>query len=264
MHIRIASGRAFTEADLENASPVAIVSASMAAKYWPGADPLGRRLRDTGQSDAPWVTVVGVADDILHDWYVGRNSPMLYRPYAQDPARDVALAVRTSTPAAALSHVHAVVRSVDSTRPLNDVMPMSEVIDERLTGPRQVAHIMAGLASLALLLAAIGLYGVVGYSVSQRTHEIGLRVVLGASRSDVLRLVLGQAARLTLVGLAVGMTLALGTAGLAEAVTFGMAPFDPVWLIALALVVAAISLIAAYAPARRAMTIHPVIALRHE
>jgi putative ABC transport system permease protein len=141
---------------------------------------------------------------------------------------------------------------------------MNEVIDERLTGPRQVARMMAGLAGLALLLAILGLYGVVGYSVTQRTHEIGLRVVLGASRSDVLRLVLGQASRLTLVGLAVGTALALGTSGLAEAVTFGIAPFDPVWLVALALIVAAISLVAAYAPARRAMTIHPVIALRHE
>jgi putative ABC transport system permease protein len=264
MRIRMASGRSFTEADHESAAPVAIVSASMAAKYWPGADPLGRRLRDAGQPDAPWVTVVGVVDDILHDWYVGRNSPMVYRPYEQDPARDFALTVRTHAPSAALSRVQAVVRSVDPTRPLNDVMSMSEVIDERLTGPRQVAHMMAGLAGLALLLAAMGLYGVVGYSVSQRTHEIGLRVVLGASRIDVLRLVVGQAARLTLVGLAVGTVLALGTTGVAEAVTFGIAPFDPVWLVALALVVAAIGLIAAYAPARRAMAIHPAIALRHE
>ena len=264
MRIRMVSGRSFAEADVESATPVAIVSASMATKYWPGADPIGRRLRDAGQPDAPWVTVVGVADDILHDWYVGRNSAMVYRPYAQDPARDVALTVRTSAPAAALSRVQAVIRSVDSTRPLNDVMRMNDVIDERLTGPRQVARMMAGLAGLALLLAILGLYGVVGYSVTQRTHEIGLRVVLGASRSDVLRLVLGQASRLTLVGLAVGTALALGTSGVAEAVTFGIAPFDPVWLIALALGVAAISLVAAYAPARRAMTIHPAIALRHE
>jgi putative ABC transport system permease protein len=264
MRVRVLRGRSFTEADTERAAPVAIVSASMAAKYWPGSNPIGRGVRDAGSPGAPWAMVVGVADDIVHDWYVGGNAATLYRPYQQDPSRDLAIAVRTHEPAAALSHVRAVVHGIDPARPLNDVMPMREVIEERLTAPRQVAQIMAGVGTLALLLAAMGLYGVVGYSVSQRTHEIGLRVALGASQSDVLRLVVGQASRLTLIGLAIGAVLTLGTTGVARAVTFGIAPFDPRWLVAMALFVAAIGLAASYAPARRALAIPPVIALRHD
>lgn len=264
MRIRILRGRAFTEADLDNAAPVAIVSTSMAEKYWPGSDPIGRGVRDAKASAAPWASVIGVVDDVVHDWYVGGNTATLYRPYQQDPPRDFALAVRTRESAAALLHVAAVIHALDPARPLNDVMPMREVIQERLTAPRQVAHIMAAVGGLALLLATMGLYGIVGYSVSQRTHEIGLRVALGASRRDVLRLVVGQASGLTLIGLAIGAVLTLGTTGMARAVTFGIAPFDARWLVAMALFVAAIGLAAAYAPARRALAIPPVIALRDE
>jgi predicted permease len=264
MRIGILRGRAFTDADVERAAPVAIVSASMAAKYWPGADPIGRGLRDSSVPGAPWIHVVGVANDILDNWYVGGDAPMLYRPYEQDPARDFALTVRTSDAAAALSRVRALVQAIDPARPLNDVMPMREVIEERLTGPRQVAHIMAALGALALLLAVMGLYGVVGYSVSQRTHEIGLRVVLGATQRDVLKLLVGQACQMTLVGLVIGALMTLGTTGVARAVTFGIAPFDPMWLLVLGVVVAAIGLVAAYVPARRALAIPPVIALRHD
>jgi predicted permease len=251
MRIPIVRGRAFTLADVERAAPVAIVSASMAVKYWPGSDPIGRGLRDATLPGAPWVRVVGIAGDILDNWYVGVDAPLLYRPYNQDPARDFALTVRTSDAAAALARVRAAIQGIDPARPLNDVMPMREVIEERSTGPRQVALIMAVLAALALLLAVIGLYGVVGYSVSQRTHEIGLRVVLGASQRDVLKLVVGQACQLTLIGVA-------------RAVTFGIAPFDPMWLVTLAVFVAAIGLAAAYVPARRALAIPAVIALRQE
>jgi putative ABC transport system permease protein len=264
MRIRILKGRAFTDLDADRAAPVAIVSASMAAKYWPGADPIGRGLRDSSVPGAPWIRIVGVANDILDNWYVGGSVPMLYRPYEQDPARDFALTIRTSDAAAALARVRTLIQGIDPARPLNDVMPMREVIEERLTGPRQVAVIMAALGALALLLAVIGLYGVVGYSVSQRTHEIGLRMVLGATQRDVLKLVVGQASRLTLIGLAIGALITLGTTGVARAVTFGIAPFDPRWLVALALIIAAIGLAAAYVPARRALGIPPVIALRHE
>jgi putative ABC transport system permease protein len=264
MRIRLLRGRHFTGADQEHAPPVAIVSASMAEKYWPESDPIGRHFRDPSLPDSPWVSIVGIADDILHDWYVGGNAPTIYRPYEQDPVREFALTVRTGDPAAALSLVRAVVHSIDPARPLNDVMPMRDVIEQRLVGPRQVAHIMAALGGLALLLAAMGLYGLVAHNVSQRTHEIGLRVVLGASRRDVLRLVLGQGSRLMLTGMVVGGVLTFGTAGVARAVTFGIAPLEPLIVIALALFIAAIGLLAAYAPARRAISIPPIIALRHE
>lgn len=178
--------------------------------------------------------------------------------------RDFALVLRTSAPSAALDRVRTVIRRLDPQRPLNDVMSMSEVIEERLTGPRLVAGLLAALGGLALLLAVVGLYGVIGYSVSQRTHEIGLRVMLGAKRRDVVRLVVGQAARLTVVGIGTGAVLAFALAGLSETVVFGIAPFDAAWLAAVAFFVALIGLAAAYAPARRALAIHPAVALRQD
>jgi predicted permease len=265
MGIRVAAGRQFSVDDRAGTQPVAIVSRSMAESFWPGLDALGQHLRNAEVPDAPSVTIVGVVDDVIQDWFWGRNMPTLYRPYAQEPVRDFAIAVRTEgDPAAATGALSAAIHAVDSTRPLLDVRTMDQIIRERMAAPLQVATLMAVLGALALVLAAVGLYGVIAYLVSQRTHEIGLRLALGASRRDIFRLVFAQAAEVTLAGVATGAALAAISARLLEAALQGIVSLDFRFLIAAVSVVAAVAVCAAYIPARRALGIDPAIALRNE
>ena len=268
MQIRLLRGRGFTDADRDHAEPVAIVSQSMADRYWPGADPIGRHVRyptESRQSNGPWITVVGVSDEVIHDWVYARRAPTVYRPYAQEPSRDLALAIRTlGDPATLAPEIRRAIHALDPDRPIFDVRSMEQVLRERLTGPRLVSAMMATLSGLAMALAAMGLYGVIACLVSQRTHEIGLRIVLGARRLDVLRLVVGHSLRLTATGVILGALLALATSRVWGSMLFGIASFDLGVFIGLTVGVAATGLVAAYLPARRALRIEPVIALRSE
>jgi putative ABC transport system permease protein len=262
MRIPIQRGRAFTAADREGSAPVAIVSESMAKKYWPGEDALGRRLRI---GKGPWITIVGISGDIIQDWFNRRNKPTLYRPIAQVPSDYFGIVVRvTGDPAAAAGPVRKALLTVDPTQPVFELMTMRVQLHERTIGLQYLAVIMAVCAVLALLLAVVGLYAVMAYMVAQRKHEIGVRLALGASPRDVVRLTVSQAARLTTIGAAIGFGLSLALGRLMQAGLVGIATNENQVSIAFAVILIGSALLAGYLPARRAAAIDPLVALRTE
>jgi putative ABC transport system permease protein len=265
MGIRLVGGRAFDGGDRAETTPVGIVSRSMADRFWPGQDPVGGRVRYEDQPGSPWITVVGVAGNVIEDWYWGRDQLTLYRPYAQEPPETIALVVRThGNPAAATTALRHAVRSVDSSRPILDVATMRQVLADRLNGPRTVSFILGTLGALALVLSALGLYSVISFLVSQRTHEIGLRLALGATPAEILRSVLVETARLGAAGLAVGAALAVGLTRMSGGFFAGIAASGYPLILVLAATVGAMTIVAGFWPARRAATIEPSIALRQQ
>jgi len=264
MQIPVVRGRGFTTADRQDTAAVAIVSESMARKYWPaGEDPIGRRIRlGSGEN---WVTVVGVCGDVIQDWFMRRNAPTVYRPYTQAPSDFFGVMVRTSgDPASAAGAVRQALLRVDPNQPVFDLMTMRRSLHERTIGLQYLAAIMGTFAILALVLAAVGLYAVIAYLVAQRRHEIGLRIALGATARDVLRLTVGQAFRLTVLGTAIGLALSVALARLMETALLGIATSDATVFGAFAAVLMAVALTAGYLPARRATAIDPMVALRAE
>jgi putative ABC transport system permease protein len=260
MQIPIARGRAFTGADRDGSAPVAIVSESMAQKYWPGEDPIGRRLRVTR---GPWMTVVGICGDIIQDWFARRNVPTLYRAFEQAPSGYFSIVVRTAgDPASLGAPVREALLRVDSSQPVFEMMTMTRQLHERTIGLQYLAGVMGVFAGISLLLAAVGLYAVMSYMLAQRTQEIGIRMALGASRSDVMRLSVGDALKLTGLGAVLGAALSLATNRLMEAGLLGVATGSARVLAAFAAVLMLTALAAAYLPARRAASLDPNAALR--
>jgi putative ABC transport system permease protein len=262
MQTPITSGRAFTDQDRETTAPVAIVSDALARKYWPNEDPVGKRLRIGTE---PWMTVVGTCGDHIHAWFGRRNYPTLYRPYRQAPSQTMALAVRASgDPAALASAARAAVRAVDPDQPVFDLQSMRQSLHDRTIGLQYIGAIMFVFGALALVLAIVGVYGVMAYMVAQRTHEIGVRMALGATRRDVLRLTVGQTGTLTAIGVGLGVVLSVMLGRFIEAALFGLASNDVRITGGLAAVLVTSALVAGYFPARRAASIDPTVALRGE
>ncbi len=260
MRLPIKEGRAFTSADREDTAPVAIVSESMARKYWPGENPLGRRVRVQG---GEWMTIVGVCGDLIHDWFDRRNAPTLYRPFVQEPVGEFAITVRTAgDPDALAPQVRRALLAIDPVQPVFDLMTMRMALKERTIGLQYLAAVMTVFAALALILAIVGLYAVMAYMVAQRTHEIGVRIALGAAPTDVVRLTVGQAARLTSIGTAIGLALSVVLSRLMEAGMLGIASGDARVSFLFAAVLVGSALLAGYIPARRAAMIDPIVALR--
>jgi putative ABC transport system permease protein len=255
-------GRSFTTADRPGAQDVVVVSRSLAQRYWPDANPLGRRLKlGTG----PWLTVVGVCGDVIHDWFARRNYPTAYRPYVQAPTEYVSLLVRTTgEPATLAAEARAAVRAVDPGQPVFDLMTMRNALQERTLGLQYIAAVMAVFGGLALVLAAGGVYSVIAFFVAQRTHEIGVRMALGATARDVLRLTITQTLRLAAIGIALGVVLSILLGRLMEAGLVGAAVSDVRIVISFAALLALAALGAGYIPARRAAAVDPISALRAE
>jgi putative ABC transport system permease protein len=262
LRIPIKQGRGFTAADREDGAPVAIVSESMAKKFWPERSAIGQRLR---AGDGPWMTVVGVSGDIIQDWFNRRNVPTMYRPMAQVPTDYFGIAVRTAgDPLTVAGAVRQALLRVDATQPVFEMMPMRQVLHERTIGLQYLSAIMTVFGGLALFLAVVGLYAVIAYLVAQRRHEIGLRIALGASRADVIRLTVGQALKLTLLGGGIGLAISIGVTRVLEQVMLGIATGDVRVLAVFGGVLIGAALFAGYVPARRAAAIDPMIALRAE
>ena len=262
LQIPIRSGRGFTDGDREDTQPVAIVTESLARRHWPNADPIGKRIK---AGTGPWLTVVGVSGDVIHDWFGRRNYPTLYRPFRQAPTSNMALVVKTSRdPSTLAADAQAAVRAVDPAQPVFDLRSMRKALQEKTIGLQYVGAVMLAFGGLALLLAVIGVYGVMAYMVTQRTHEIGVRMALGATRRDVLRLTVGQTGRLTAVGAGVGIVLSFLLSRLIEAGLLGVASSDARITAGLAAILIASALAAGYLPARRAASIDPTVALRGE
>jgi len=266
--VTLIKGRLIEESDRAGSLPVVVISEELAHEAWPGEDPLGKRIkRVRADQNFPWMTVIGVVKDVKEDLFNYRvNRPVWYVPYAQvENNFPVNLIVRTnSDPTNLAAAVREAVHRIDPDQPISDVMTMNENLSGVLVTERFGAILMSVLAASGLLLAALGLYGVMAYSVSQRTAEIGLRVALGAQRAHVLQLVLGQGVKLTLLGVAIGLTAAWGLSRLLVSLLFGVSATDPATFASISLLLVSIALLACFLPARRALTVDPMVALRYE
>lgn len=266
MRLPLYSGRAIDARDdsTGGALQVAVVSRAFAERHWPGLDPLGRRFR-AGDATAPMVTVIGVCGDVVHQWFGRRNYPTYYRPYAQEARLGVTFAVRTSgDPEALALDARRAVAAADPYQPAYAVWSMKRSIANATIGLRFVASIMTILSGLALLLALTGVYGVMAYRISLRTLEIGVRLVLGASRGDVLRLTMGQAAWLTAGGLTLGGAAGVALSRLLSSLLQGAVTVDVWTVLGFSGLLAVAALLAAYIPARRSLGVDPARALRAE
>jgi predicted permease len=259
LRIPILQGRAFTANDTETAPRVAIVDQTAANHFWPGRDPLGQRLHVYGQ----WYTVVGVAKNTKHQFVNELPDPMVYFPYFQLGGNETIIQLRTQgDPTLLAPVVEDTVHQVNGQLPVFDVRPLRETTQISLMFHTMAALFASVLAFLALVLAATGIYGVVAYRTELRTHEIGIRVALGASKADVLRLVLYQGLRLAAVGLALGIVLSLLLTRFLRGSLYGVSAMDPLTVASVTLLLAGISTLACYLPALRAMRVDPVAAMR--
>ena len=263
----LVEGRDFTEAENRMDAPcVRIVNQAMARLYWPGKDAVGQRLPGVCPKGAS-AAIVGVVVDSKQNSVEAQALPELYEPYAQHPFATflVTFAIRTaSDPLDVAMAVRQAVRQVDCDQPVIQLRTMQEVISESIWRQHVSASLLGIFAAFALILAVVGIYGVMSYSISRRTHEIGIRSALGATRRDVLALVLRQGLLLTLIGLVAGIILALGLTRLLAGLLYGVRPHDPLTFAALSLLLGAVALIGAYIPARRAAGTDPMAALRRE
>ena len=265
MQIPVLRGREFSSQDSAKSLQVVAVNEAFAARYWPGEDPLGKRMRFSGSpEDHPWRTVVAVVGNVRNQLDVSAPSEM-YFPLRQQTQTTMALVVRTyADPRNLAESVRAQVTALDPDQPVFDVMTMDDMRSVSVTGQRIGGTLMTAFAAFALLLAAIGLFGVIAYTVSERTHELGIRIALGAAPRAVFRLVVGQGMTLALIGLLIGLPLALGMGRAVSGLLYGIAPNDFTTFAAVAAILAAVALAACYIPARRAMRVDPMVALRNE
>jgi putative ABC transport system permease protein len=275
MNMTLRRGRDIAQSDNMAAPAVVVVNDEMARFCWPGADPLGKRiaLGDKLQN-ARWMTVVGVVKNAQeHDWAAPLMAEM-YLPYLQTPEylQDahahfsyLTLVVRTSRdPAALAPTLRSEIHALDENVTVSQVQTMEQVVADATAEPLFYLLLLGTFAAVALTLAAVGIYGVMSYSVSRRTHEIGVRMALGAKRSDVLKLVTGQGMALALAGTAAGSLGALSLARLMSSLLYGVRPTDPLTFAVVTAVLAGAALLACYIPARRAANVHPMVALRNE
>jgi putative ABC transport system permease protein len=269
MHIALRAGRTLTPMDRENQPLVAVINEALARKFFAGQNPIGQRIRWAHDLGSPrWMAIVGVAADIKQYSLAEPTDPAVFTPFAQtdeDWRRWMSVVVRM--PGSSASLIPAVkqqIWSLDSQIPLNRVQSMDELLGLSLA-ERQFNMSLLGLfAALAMILVAVGIYGVISYSVNQRTHEIGIRIAVGARRVDVLRLVMGQGVRIAVVGLTAGILGAVALTRLMTNLLFGVAPTDPVTFVVVVLLMMAAVLLACWIPARRATRVDPIIALRYE
>jgi putative ABC transport system permease protein len=264
---RLKAGRVFTAADRAGSQPVAIVNEAFARRYWPGQDPLGRRLREAGGDD--WRTVVGVIADVKHSGPAAEARPEVSMPYAQLDenflttwSRGIYFVVRGHLPASALAPaVRTEMASFDPNMALNEMQAMSALASEAIAEPRFRTVLLACFATLAIALASIGVFGVLSYLVTQRTREIGIRVALGASSADILRMVVGRGLALAGAGLAIGLAVAVPLTRSMQSLLFEVKPLDVPTLVSVVVGLAAVAGLASYLPARRALRIEPMTAL---
>jgi putative ABC transport system permease protein len=266
MRVPLIRGRLPGRSDSERTQPVFVIDEALAGRYWPNENPIGARLiwREDGKVKLAG-EVVGIVGNVL---WIGRGTrvqPTAYFWFPQNPAREITIAARTSgDPQRVAALIASQVREIDPNQPVGEVRAMDELVSADLARPRFTMLLLGAFASSALLLAAIGLYGVIAFWVTQRTREIGVRVALGAEYGDVLRLVMWRGTLLIGAGLAIGgvATLAFGRA--LSGLLYGIKPTDPVTLAAAAVVLAGVAMLATYVPARRAARVDPLVALRYE
>jgi putative ABC transport system permease protein len=262
MQVPLRAGRSFTAADREGRERVSIVTESLARAYFREGSALGRRIR-IGTNDENWTTVVGISGDTLDDWFFARREPTIYVPFDQFPDSLVSLVARTSAaPADLAGGLGRALSAVDPMQPAFATMTFREALRQRTTGLRFIAGFMAAIGALSLVLAAVGVYGVMAAFVAERRHELGVRIALGASSRDVLALTVGQSLRLASIGIALGLAAAVALARVIESALFGIVALEISLFAAVAALLAVVALAATVQPARRAMKLDPTVALR--
>jgi predicted permease len=267
MGIPLLEGRFFTEADKKDAPQALIINHTMAEQYWPHEDVIGKRMtfQDVPKKDSDWMTVVGVVGDVKDQPNSPGAEPAFWWSEFQEAQSDVSIAIRThSDPRQVIDGLRDAVHRLDPELAVADIKLMDSVVDTSVSTPRFTFVLVGLFAALAILLAAIGAYGVIAYTVSQRTSEFGLRVALGAQRSDLLRMVLFQSAKLAVPGTILGLLLALSLGRVMQNLIYGVSAADPAILFSVVLLVLTVALIASYVPARRASRSDPMVTLRAE
>jgi putative ABC transport system permease protein len=249
-----------------SSSGVVIIDERLAQEYWPDEDPLGKRIRfGPPEDNEPWHTIVGVVSEVKHERLDASTRRTVYLPYAEIPIGGSSLVMRTDgLPENLIAAVRSQVRELDPDLPLTRIRPMTEVISRSIWQPRLYTELFGVFAAVALILAVVGIYGVMYYSVTQRTREIGLRLALGAESKDVLRLVVGHGALLASTGVGVGLLAAFGLTRLMTSLLFGVAPTDPLTFGTVSMLLAGVALVACFIPALRAAKLDPMVALRCE
>ena len=269
MRMKLVGGRVFDARDNASAPPVAIVNEAMARRFWGSADPVGRRLK-FGHANAPipWTTVVGVVGDVRHEALQTAPAAEVYVPQAQDPSSYMYVALRVDPKAGDAARLAgaatATVHALDKALPVFEVAPDDALVDQALAGPRLNAQLMGLFGLAALLLAVGGTFGIVSYAASRRTREIGVRIALGASRGDVMRLLVGHGAAATLCGAAAGTIGAFAASRLLASMLFGVTPHDAATFVAAPLLLVAVALAASAIPAWRATSVDPAGVMRSE
>jgi predicted permease len=273
MGVRLIRGRSFTDLDRLGAQPAAIVDENLARDYWPGQDAIGKRIRFG--ADSPWKTIVGLVAPVRHSQVVGEESSsegtegsgkgVYYLPLYQENSNAAFLIARTSgDPAALTGVIREAVHGVDPSQPLADLKTMDQRILISM-GPRRAAVVLLSVfAAMALTLAAVGLFGLIRYNVTRRTQEIGVRMALGATRRDVLRMVLGESLRLAVLGVTAGLVAAFALTRVLATLLYGVSPTDPATFASMALLLTLVALLASWVPAHRATRVDPLVALRYE
>src|SRR2546426_762884 len=266
MGIPLRRGRFFAGQDAQQSTRVVIVNEEWARRQWPGQDPIGKRLR-VNLPGRPWLAVVGVVGNIRSQWPAPEFLQEVYMPYTQypwDQAPRHVIVRAASSPASVAAAIRREVAALDKDQPVSEVRTLEQVVGEAVADRRFTMVLFGVFAGLALVLAAVGVYAVISYAVAQRTHEVGVRMALGAERRDVLRLVVGQGFVMTVIGVGIGLAAALALTRFLASLLYEVRPTDPVTFFGVSVLLGGVALLASYIPARRATKVDPMVALRYE
>jgi putative ABC transport system permease protein len=266
LKISSVAGRIFSDSDSTDAARVAVISRGMASRFWPGGDALGHRIKLGAQSSTePWLRIVGIVGDVRQNWWNPLTRPVIYKPFAQSPQLSTTLLLRTaSNPTTYVSAVREVVRQADPAIALRGINTLEEEIADSIAIVRIMGILMGIFGLVALTLSSIGVYGVLSESVAQRTHEIGIRLALGANPRDLMKLILSQALKLTGIGLAIAVPCAVAISRAMASLIFGVVSLDFTILAGFTALLLLVALGAGYLPARRAIGVDPMTSLRYE
>jgi predicted permease len=265
LQIRLVAGREFSDADNPGTARVVVISKSMATRFWPGGDELGQQIKfGAADSNEPWMTVVGVVEDARQNWWNPTERPTIYEPFRQAPQSSMTILLRAANPTGQAPAIREVTRQIDSEVAIRGVGTMESEIADSIAIIRIMGILMGIFGCVALVLSSVGVYGVLAESVARRTPEIGIRLALGAEPRDVMKLVLWQALKLTGLGLAIGLPLAFAVNRALMSLIFGLVSMNLAVLGGFAALLMVVAIVAGYVPARRAMRVDPMVALRYE
>ncbi len=268
--IPLLEGRDFTERDVPKSTPVVIINRTFARHFFPGQDPIGKRVRPGvgngyGPGEPPMREIVGVIGDVKQSDLGSEPAPEVYAPLAQSPFASMFVVIRTANdPRSIIEPARRQVASVDKNVPIYYLKTLDQYFAQSEAGPRFVTLLLTGFAGLALLLACLGVYGVIAYNVAQRKHEIGIRMALGAQKGDVLRMIIGEGLKPALAGIVIGIVVALKLTGVLSSLLYGVKPTDALTFVAVSLTLTGVAFAASYIPARRATKVDPMLSLRYE